>query len=118
MGTELSVGRFPLFLEGVVRMMKTLDAEEAVSIYDAVKRSGLRDEDLKMYTLSSSLVGQSYNMGRMAGFSPGWLENQSVWMPCRLGSSDTIRRPRKKNNTQYVSNSSLRSRSFTTHCSH
>ena len=78
--TELVVGKFPLFLEGVVRMMKTLDTEEATSIYNAVKKSGLRDEKLGMYTLSSSLVGQSYDMGRMMAFGPGWLENQSVWM--------------------------------------
>lgn len=78
--TEMSVGKFPLFLEGIVRMMKTLDKEKATVIYEAVKKSGLRDEELGMYTLSSSLVGQSYDMGRMMGFSPGWLENQSVWM--------------------------------------
>lgn len=78
--TELTVGKFPLFLEGVVRGMKTVDKEKATEIYDAVKKSGLRDEKLKMYTLSSSLVGQSYDMGRMMAFSPGWLENQSVWM--------------------------------------
>mmetsp|Transcript_28893 Transcript_28893/g.61559 ORF Transcript_28893/g.61559 Transcript_28893/m.61559 type:complete len:465 (-) Transcript_28893:68-1462(-) len=77
---EMSVGKFPLFLEGVVRMMKTVDAEKATSIYEAVKKSGLRDEQLQQYTLSSSLVGQSYDMGRMMAFSPGWLENQSVWM--------------------------------------
>mmetsp|Transcript_30834 Transcript_30834/g.58526 ORF Transcript_30834/g.58526 Transcript_30834/m.58526 type:complete len:1516 (+) Transcript_30834:418-4965(+) len=76
---EMTVGKFPLFLEGVVRMMKTLDKEHATSIYNAVKKSGLRDEKLGMYTLSSSLVGQSYDMGRMMAFSPGWLENQSVW---------------------------------------
>ena len=78
--TSLSVGKFPLFLEGPVRMLKTVDKEKATSIYNAVKVSGLRDEKLKMYTLSSSLIGQSYDMGRMMAFTPGWLENQSVWM--------------------------------------
>lgn len=63
--TEFTVGRFPLFLEGVVRMMKTLEKDEATALYYAVKKSGLRDEKLGMYTLSSSLVGQSYDMGRM-----------------------------------------------------
>jgi len=78
--SAMSVGRFPLFLEGVVREMKTLDTDKATLRYDAVKKSGLRDEALGMYTLSSSLVGQSYDMGRMMAFSPGWLENQSVWL--------------------------------------
>lgn len=78
--TELYVWKFPLFLEGPVRMMKVVDKERATSIYNAVKDSGLRDDTLKMYTLSASLVGQSFDMGRMMAFSPGWLENQSVWM--------------------------------------
>lgn len=77
---KMSVGRFPLFLEGPVRMMKTVDKKEAINIYNKVKQSGLRDEKLKMYTISASLVGQSYDMGRMMAFSPGWLENQSVWV--------------------------------------
>ena len=33
-----------------------------------------------MYTLSGSLVGMSQDIGRMMAFSPGWLENQSVWL--------------------------------------
>ncbi len=78
--TAMSVGKFPLFLEGVVRMLKTVDSEKAALIYHAVKGSGLRDDILGMYTLSSSLVGQSFDMGRMMAFSPGWLENQSVWL--------------------------------------
>lgn len=78
--TEMAVQRFPLFLEGVVRKMKTVDKKTAEAMYNAVKKSGLRDEALRMYTISSSLVGQSYDLGRMMGFSPGWLENQSVWM--------------------------------------
>lgn len=77
---EMEVGKFPLFLEGVVRMMKTVEKDEAQSIYERVKNSGLHDKQLGMYTLSSSLVGESYDMGRMMAFSPGWLENQSVWM--------------------------------------
>jgi hypothetical protein len=32
------------------------------------------------YTVSASLKGQSHDMGRMIAFSPGWLENQSVWL--------------------------------------
>jgi hypothetical protein len=45
-----------------------------------VKQSGLRDDGLNMYTISASLKGQSYDMGRMIAFSPGWLENQSIWL--------------------------------------
>jgi len=77
------VGVFPLFLEGPTRMMKTLPQEggleENLKVYENVKNSGLYDKELNAYTVSSSLVGQSYDMGRMMAFSPGWLENQSVW---------------------------------------
>jgi hypothetical protein len=33
-----------------------------------------------MYRLSESLVGQSYEIGRMMAFAPGWLENTSIWL--------------------------------------
>jgi hypothetical protein len=62
--------------------MKTIqdDPERMKDIYERVLKSGLRDENLKMYYLSSSLTGQSYDMGRQIAFAPGWLENQSIWM--------------------------------------
>jgi len=77
----MSVKRFPLFLEGPVRYMKTIqdDDKEMKDVYQKVLNSGLRDEELKMYFLSASLKGQSYDMGRMMAFAPGWLENQSIW---------------------------------------
>jgi hypothetical protein len=77
----MRVGRFPLFLEGPVRYMKTIQDDKAAmkDMYERVMSSGLRDEKLNMYFLSASLKGQSYDMGRMMAFSPGWLENQSIW---------------------------------------
>lgn len=79
--TEMAVNKFPLFLEGPVRFLKTVhDAGEAKQVYDKVKASGLHDAELGMYTLSESLAGQSFDMGRMMAFTPGWLENQSVWL--------------------------------------
>ena len=77
---QMEVGRFPLFLEGPVHMMKTVGTTGALSIYSKVKNSSLHDDGLNMYTISGSLEGQSYDMGRMMAFSPGWLENQSVWL--------------------------------------
>jgi hypothetical protein len=77
----MKVGTFPLFLEGPVRYMKTIqdDQKAMEDMYSRVLTSGLRDKKLKMYFLSASLKGQSYDMGRMMAFSPGWLENQSIW---------------------------------------
>jgi hypothetical protein len=78
---EMNVSLFPLFLEGPTRMMKTVHSnKEARAIYDSVRRSPLRDEGLQMYTISASLKGQSYDMGREMAFAAGWLENQSVWL--------------------------------------
>lgn len=78
---SMRVGRFPLFLEGPVRYMKIIrdDEEEMKDVYQKVLDSGLRDKELSMYFLSASLKGQSYDMGRMMAFAPGWLENQSIW---------------------------------------
>lgn len=78
----MSVHRFPLFLEGPVRHMKIIqDSHKKMEdAYQKVLHSGLRDDELKMYFLSASLKGQTYDMGRQISFSPGWLENQSIWM--------------------------------------
>lgn len=78
----MRVGIFPLFLEGPTRYMKTIvdDVDASRAIYNKVLNSGLRDKELKNYFLSASLQGQSYDMGRMMAFAPGWLENQSIWL--------------------------------------
>merc|ERR1711935_860720 len=78
----MKVGVFPMFLEGPVRYMKTIqdDKKKMTDMYERVLTSGLRDDELKMYKLSSSLEGQSYDMGRQIAFAPGWLENESIWM--------------------------------------
>lgn len=78
----MTVGSFPLFLEGPTRYMKTIegDLEKMDDTYSKVLGSGLRDTELNMYFISASLKGQNPSMGRMMGFSPGWLENQSIWV--------------------------------------
>lgn len=78
----MKVGIFPLFLEGPVRYMKTIQDDEGLmtDTYQKVLKSGLRDEELSMYYLSASLAGETYDMGRQIAFAPGWLENQSIWM--------------------------------------
>jgi hypothetical protein len=71
----------PLFLEGPTRSMKVLKSkEEKKSVYEMVKGSELYDEELGMYTVSASLKNMGPGLGRMIAFSPGWLENQSVWL--------------------------------------
>ena len=71
----------PLFLEGPTRQMKTVAAkDDALAIYKMVKDSALHDKELGMYTISESLTGMSFEIGRMMAFAPGWLENESVWL--------------------------------------
>ena len=77
----MSVEPLPIFLEGPTRMLKSTSSKaEAKGIYQKVLKSRLRDTELKMFTISSDLQGQSIDLGRVMAFSPGWLENQSVWM--------------------------------------
>jgi hypothetical protein len=78
----MKVRKFPQFLEAPVRYMKTIqDSKDKMKeMYESVLNSGLRDTELKMYFLSASLEGQTYDMGRQIAFAPGWLENQSIWM--------------------------------------
>jgi len=71
----------PLFLEGPTRHLKIVnDIEKKREIYNLVKKSTLYDAELKMFTMSESLADVGQDVGRMKAFSPGWLENQSVWL--------------------------------------
>ncbi|KAJ8613664.1 hypothetical protein CTAYLR_003152 [Chrysophaeum taylorii] len=78
---EFEVRVYPLFLEGPVRQLKTYtDGNKITAIYDAVKKSGLYDAPIGQYKICESLEGQSFEMGRMMAFTPGWLENESIWL--------------------------------------
>jgi hypothetical protein len=70
----------PPFLEGPVRLMKIRRGEEARDITRAVRDSGLFDEKLGMVKVNASLASQPHEIGRARAFTPGWLENESIWM--------------------------------------
>ncbi len=70
----------PLFLEGAVRRMKTLDSEQACQLYIRLRASDLFDRKLGMYRLNASLKEWPHAIGRARAFTPGWLENESIWM--------------------------------------
>lgn len=71
----------PLFLEGPTRHMKTLSStEQRKDVYERTHDSVLYDSALQMYTVSASLASIGPDVGRMVAFSPGWLENESVWL--------------------------------------
>lgn len=73
--------RVPLFLEGPVRYLKlSCPRQNKQKLYETVKSSDLYDKALSMYKVNASLADASYELGRAKSFTPGWLENESVWL--------------------------------------
>ena len=79
---SMKVATLPIFLEGATRYMKLIkdDSEKMEDMYNKVKASPLRDHTLKMYFLNADLEDESYDIGRIRSFFPGWLENASIFM--------------------------------------
>lgn len=78
---SFEVQKVPYFLEGPVRYLKlNRSLEEKENLYRAVKSSDLYDRKLKMYKVNASLQEASYELGRARAFTPGWLENESIWL--------------------------------------
>lgn len=78
---RFEVKSIPAFLEGPVRYLKLdLSKESKKTVYDHVKNSDLYDKKLSMYKVNASLESASYELGRARAFTPGWLENESVWL--------------------------------------
>jgi len=75
------VNVMPHFLEGPVRYLKLANQDEIKKVmYDKVKSSNLFDSKLKMYKVNESLKKASFEVGRAKAFTPGWLENESIWL--------------------------------------
>jgi hypothetical protein len=70
----------PAFLEGPVRRLRTLDAKGVEEVHRRIRQSGLYDRKLSMIRLNLSLENLSHEIGRARAFTPGWLENESIWM--------------------------------------
>ncbi|MDD5382255.1 MAG: hypothetical protein PHH60_01180 [Candidatus Margulisbacteria bacterium] len=81
-GKYIKVKRFtqkplPLFLEGFVHALKV---EKDKKVYKLVKDSPLYDQKLKMYKVNAPLEDTPIEIGRSRIFTPGWLENESIWL--------------------------------------
>ncbi len=75
------VQMIPYFLEGPVRFLKLENTyDEKKKLYDRVKGSDLYDKTLNMYKVNASLENASFELGRCKSFTPGWLENESIWL--------------------------------------
>lgn len=69
------------FLEGAVHALRgTANSASAERLYRAVRRSSLYDEKLGMYRVNCPLDKESFEIGRSRIFSPGWLENESIFL--------------------------------------
>jgi hypothetical protein len=78
---EFQPAVLPLFLEGPVHALKVQpDVVSARDLYAKMRESDLYDRKLGMYKVNASLAGQSHEIGRARAFTPGWLENESVWL--------------------------------------
>lgn len=81
MPTALQPEAMPLFLEGPVHYLKLgEDRENKGRLHRLVKESPLYDQKLHMYKVNTSLENASFEVGRAKAFTPGWLENESIWL--------------------------------------
>jgi len=73
--------RVPLFLEGQMHALRlSCDLNTAKNIYKGTKSSELFDKKLKMYKVTAALKSMPEEIGRCRVFTPGWLENESIWL--------------------------------------
>lgn len=78
---DFEVRQVPYFLEGPVRYLKrNMDLQQKRELYQKVKNSNLYDKKLNMYKVNANLAEGSYELGRAKAFTPGWLENESIWL--------------------------------------
>jgi hypothetical protein len=71
----------PLFLEGSVHYLRCLPGKEkARQLLKQIEKSELFDEKLGMFKVNASLEKEGLEIGRCRVFSPGWLENESIWL--------------------------------------
>jgi hypothetical protein len=73
--------RVPFFLEGQMHALRLTESQqEARSLYDATRKSALFDKKLSMYKVTAPLKNMPPEIGRCTAFTPGWLENESIWL--------------------------------------
>ncbi len=69
------------FLEGAVHALRSSGGTvPAQALRAAVRQSALYDRQLGMYRVNVPLTDESFEIGRSRIFSPGWLENESIFL--------------------------------------
>ncbi|MCK9572674.1 MAG: cellobiose phosphorylase, partial [Candidatus Omnitrophica bacterium] len=70
-----------LFLEGQMHALRlAADKKQAKLLHQATKKSALFDKKLKMYKVCAALKSMPEEIGRCRVFTPGWLENESIFL--------------------------------------
>ncbi|TVR92632.1 MAG: hypothetical protein EA428_03475 [Spirochaetaceae bacterium] len=78
---DFNLKLLPHFLEGFVRAMPLqADMAAKLELHHTVMNSALYDTKLRMLRVNAPLDELSHEIGRARAFSPGWLENGSIWM--------------------------------------
>jgi hypothetical protein len=71
----------PPFLEGPMHALRTRgDLASARALHEQIRASALYDAKLGMYKTNAPLADCSPEIGRLRAFTPGWLENESVFL--------------------------------------
>ena len=71
----------PDYLEGQTKALGGASGQaHARGIHEQVLNGPLLDRKLGMLRLNASLEGESVEIGRARSFTPGWLENESIWL--------------------------------------
>ncbi|MBI4397151.1 MAG: hypothetical protein HY548_08655 [Elusimicrobia bacterium] len=79
--TEFKQRPLPLFLEGFVHAMRVVKSPQgAKTLHERVQKTDLFDKKLRMYRLNAPLGEKSFELGRIAIFNYGWLENGSIFL--------------------------------------
>lgn len=71
----------PNFLEAPARFMKTFgELSKPETRHQVILKSSLYDKKVKMFKTSESLEQESFEIGRVKAFTPGWLERESIFL--------------------------------------
>jgi len=71
----------PLFLEGPVHYLRLCpERNVAESFHKNMLASMLYDNKLDMIKVNAPIVAAGQDIGRITVFTPGWLENESIWL--------------------------------------
>jgi hypothetical protein len=71
----------PLFLEGPVHFLRLCPGKATTAEFHRnMLNSPLYDKKLRMFKINAPLMDTGMNIGRNTVFTPGWLENESIWL--------------------------------------